>query len=402
MLKNYDEALKELLEKTSLNLQTKEIPLLEATHLVLSKAVYVQYDTPFFSNSAMDGYALGDDIHQCQQWKIIDRITAGDSPSTHHLQTGEAARIFTGAPIPSGTTAVIQQENTQIQDRTLTLTSSVKAKQNIRYQGEELKKGDLLFSQGHRLTPASIALLASQGYQTVNIYKPLTIWVYSTGNELVNPGERLTSGKIYDANRYLLLSWLKKTNHHIVDAGILPDNRLQTEAALNQASQEADIIISSGGVSVGEEDHVHAALEKLGELVFWKLAIKPGKPFAWGQLNKKTFFMLPGNPVSTLVTFQQLVIPALRHLSGEFIENCLPKSIMAQAQFTKTKTQSRREFMRVKLHYTQPSIQAESLKNQGSAMLATFTEANGLAEIPENTAIHNGDFIKVYPLDYSL
>lgn len=401
MLKTYDIALEELLKNTTPPVQTQSYNILDAVGLVLAEDIPVQYDTPFFSNSAMDGYALGGDIHACQQWKIIDRVAAGDQQSTAILQTGEAARIFTGAPIPPGTSAVIQQEHTQVKDNLLTLTAPVKEKQNIRYQGEELKKGNTLFLKGHKLTPASIALLASQGYQTVKTFKRLIIWIYSTGNEIVDPGQPLSSGKIYDANRYLLLSWLRKTPHHIVDKNILPDHRGKTEAALHEASQEADIIITSGGVSVGEEDHVHAALQKLGELTFWKLAIKPGKPFAWGHINQKTFFMLPGNPVSTLVTFQQLVLPALRHLSGENSETCLPQPIMAQACFSRNKPQNRREFLRVKLFPTPSGMQAELLNNQGSAMLATFTEANGLAEILENTTIQEGDFIRIYPLDYS-
>lgn len=402
MLKNYDEALKELLEKTIFSRPIENYPLLKAENLVLAEDIYVQYDSPFFSNSAMDGYALGGDLRQCSEWIITDRIAAGDTLSDHPLQTGEAARIFTGAPIPAGTSAVIQQENTNVTNKTLTVTTPIKEKQNIRYQGEELKKGDLLLAKNHKLTPASIALLASQGYEKVKLYKPLTIWIYSTGNELINPGQPLSSGKIFDANRYLLLSWLQRTSHHIVDAGILPDNRNKTEAALKKASEEADVIITSGGVSVGEEDHVHAALQQLGQLIFWKLAIKPGKPFAWGQVNNKMFFMLPGNPVSTLVTFQQLVIPALRHLAGETIENCLPKPVLAQAQFEKTKTQTRREFLRVQIDASQSPAQVTLLNNQGSAMLATFAHANGLAEIPENTPVHKGDLIKIYPLDYML
>ncbi len=402
MLKNYDEALHELLEKTFISRPIQSYSLLKATDLVLAKNIYVHHDTPFFSNSAMDGYALGGTIHQCKEWKVIDRIAAGDSLPTTSLQTGEAVRIFTGAPIPPGTSTVVQQENTILINRILTLTQPVQGKQNIRFQGEELQKGDLLFSQGQKLFPANIALIASQGYKTVEIYKPLTILIYSTGNEVIEPGSSLTSGKIYDANRYLLLSWLQKSSHHIIDGGILPDNQQETELSLIKASQQADIIITSGGVSVGEEDHVHNALKKLGKLILWKLAIKPGKPFAWGQINNKLFFMLPGNPISTLVTFQQLVIPALRHLAGEPIEKCLSKPILAQAQFTKTKVQSRREFLRIKLELTQGIPKAYLLNNQGSAMLATISQANGLAEIPENTVIQTGDFIKIYPLHYSL
>ncbi|MDI2091303.1 molybdopterin molybdotransferase MoeA [Commensalibacter oyaizuii] len=398
---DYYQALHKLLTQTIPSLNKKRVALIEADHLILAEDLTVQYDTPFFSNSAMDGYALGGDIDACQEWKIIHRIAAGDTAQSVFLKTGEAARIFTGAPIPEGTTAIIQQENTQVNDNILTITSVIKKGQNIRYKAEELKKGNVFLSSGQYITPAVIALLASQGYATIPVFKPLTIYVFSTGNELLNPGEPLTAGKIYDANRYLLLSWLKQTPHHIIDAGTLPDNKEATEQALNNASQKADIIITSGGVSVGEEDHVHTAIAKLGKLTLWKLAIKPGKPFAWGEINNSTVFMLPGNPVSTFITFQQLVVPALKRLSGIKIEQCVPKAIMAKAMFSTHKKQNRKEFLRVQLQPSATGMDVKLLSHQGSAMLSTFTQANALAEIPEDTLVHENDYIKVYPLSYN-
>lgn len=399
---DYYEALHELLNKLQ-NVGEVEIkPLLQATNHILAEDILTQYDAPLFDNSAMDGYALGGDISHGDCWQIVNRIAAGDTGEIGTLQTGQAVRIFTGAPIPNGTTAVVQQEHTTVETTTLRLTQTVVQGQNIRRQGEELKKGGLLLAANQSLTPAMIGLLASQGYSQLKIFKPLRISIFSTGNELIDPDQTLLTGKIYDANRYLLLSWLQQSGHNVVDGGILPDNQQQTVQALAEAAQQADVIITSGGVSVGEEDHVKAAITQLGELVFWKLAIKPGKPFAWGAIGDSKVFMLPGNPVGSLVTFQQLVIPALRVLAGELPAKVMPHSLVAKANFIISKSQGRREFVRVELYSDDNGYWAKKLPNQGSAMLATCVQANALAEIPANTIVTEGDLLRIYPLQYKV
>lgn len=399
---DYYQALQELLSKLTSISQTEQKDLLQATNLILAEDVAVQYNAPQFDNSAMDGYALGGDINGREQWQIVERIAAGDSAEAIHLSTGQAARIFTGAPIPQGTTSVVQQELTAVDNGILKVTQPVKEGANIRRCGEELTKGELLLPAKQKLNPAAIALLASQGYSQVKVYKPLTIYVFSTGNELIEPVKSLSAGKIYDANRYLLLSWLQQSPHHIIDGGILPDNQQQTEQALAKATEQADVIITSGGVSVGEEDHVRAAIMKLGELVFWKLAIKPGKPFAWGNIENTTVFMLPGNPVSSLVTFQQLTIPALKVLAGEPVETAMVKPMMVKTKFAVSKIQPRREFLRIGLTSNKTGLWAEKLPNQGSAMLATCITADALAEIPANSTLSENDLLKVFPLDYKV
>lgn len=399
---DYYQALQELLEKLSHTSKVEQLDLLQATNLILAEDVPVQYNAPLFDNSAMDGYAVGGELAGCEQWQIVERVAAGDTVENIVLTTGQAARIFTGAPVPKGTTAVIQQENTVVEGNVLKATELVKKDQNIRYCGEELTKGGQLLPAQQRLVPAAIALLASQGYSQVKVYKPLTIYVFSTGNELIEPNQTLSTGKIYDANRYLLLSWLQQSPHHIIDGGILPDNQQQTEKALAEASKKADVIITSGGVSVGEEDHVRAAILQLGELVFWKLAIKPGKPFAWGNINDSKVFMLPGNPVSSLVTFQQLVVPALRVIAGEPASIAMVKPIMAKTKFAVNKVQPRREFLRIGLANDEAGFWAEKLVNQGSAMLATCITADALAEIPANTTVNENDLVKIFPLDYKV
>lgn len=399
---DYYQALEQLLADLSATTKTEYKPLLEATGLILAEDILVQYDSPLFDNTAMDGYALGGDLETCQQWHVIDRVAAGDAADNITLTTGQAARIFTGAPIPKGTTAVIQQELTQLTGNTLTTIKPAKKGQNIRYQGEELTKGNVLLAAKKRLTPAMISLLANQGYSKVKVFKPLNIHVFSTGNELLEPDQPLSSGKIFDSNRYLILSWLQQANCYVVNGGILPDDLAKTEQALAKASTEADVIFTTGGVSVGEEDHVRTAIEKQGQLVFWKLAIKPGKPFAWGKIKNTTVLMLPGNPVASLVTFHLLALPALRVLSGMTVSKAKPESYMAEADFTITKMQNRREFLRVGINHEKTGPLVELLDKQGSAMLSTCITAEALAEVPVDTTIEKGDKVKIYPLNYKV
>lgn len=393
---DYHCALHELLHRLLPNNAVQTRPLLAASGCYLAKDIVVNIDAPQFSNSAMDGYAIADDQRKC--WRVVDRITAGQSMTPTKLQPGEAARIFTGAPLPEGTSAVLMQEQVTLVDRTISTTASIQAGQHIRQRAEELQRGGILLNAGERLSPARLALIASQGYASVPVLTPLTITVFSTGNELINPPQPLVAGKIYDANRYLLLSWLMQLGYRVVDGGILPDSQANIAHALQQAADVSQVILTSGGVSVGEEDHVRAAIEQLGTLVRWQLAIKPGKPFAWGEMRNTSLFMLPGNPVATLVTFHQLVLPALRVLAGASIVTAMPHAITAKSTFSTHRCQSRREFLRVKLTARAATYEAVLLPNQGSAMLATCAQADALAECPPNTLIQVGDLLTLYPL----
>ncbi|CAK7193537.1 Molybdopterin molybdenumtransferase [Commensalibacter sp. Nvir] len=393
---DYRQALTELLSAMTARQDCIQVSALDAVNYILAKNLYAQYDSPFFDNSAMDGYALGSYSKSETKWEIIDRVTAGDDAHHIKLKSGQAVRIFTGALIPKGTVTVVQQEICHIEAKFLSLTHSTNLAQNIRKRGEEFKKGSLLVAKGQRLTPGIISVITSQGYQEIPIIKPLSIIVFSTGNELIQPNEPLTAGKIYDANRYMLLNWLKQSRHTIIDGGVLSDNFDKTREALLKASQQADVVVTSGGVSVGEEDHVLTSLKSVGELRFWKLAIKPGKPFAWGEIGPCKVFMLPGNPVSSLVTFQQLVIPALKVMGGEPVEKSLPQFYLAKANFVLVKDNSRREFLRVNVYYDTDGLRADKLLHQGSAMLGVLAQANALAEIPPHTLINKEDLIKIY------
>ena len=403
-LLDYYQALDRLLHELPSRQETETRTLTDAAGLVLADDIFVLRDVPPFDNSAMDGYALGGNLENRKSWTIVQRIAAGDSLSETALQTGEAARIFTGAPVPQGTSTILLQEEACIAPDGITLSATlpVQADQHIRRQGEEYRAGDCLIRAHERLTPAHIALLASQGYETVRVFKPLTICIFSTGNELVPPGVDLKSGQIYDANRFLLLSWLKDSIFTVHDGDILPDSESTVEAALSEACKHADVILTSGGVSVGEEDYLKQALIRLGKLNFWKLAIKPGKPFTWGEIGHCTVFMLPGNPVSSLVTFQQLVVPALRVLMGEKPEAAQPQTFAARAAFSRKQKQKRREFIRVVLNMDEGVLYALPMPQQGSAMLSSCTGAQALAEIPPLTAIEDNDLIRIYPLTYKV
>lgn len=399
---DYYEALNFLLKDLPSPKHIETRSLLDAIDLVLAEDIVVRHHAPLFDNSAMDGYALGGDLSNIKEWKIISRVIAGDNPSQQELQTGEAIRIFTGAPVPKGTSTILIQEQCDAQNAILRSLEKVEVNQNIRRQGEEFKKGDLLLLSQKRLTPAMIALLSSQGYTSVKVFSPPKICIFSTGNELINPEDKLMNGKIYDANRFLLLSWLKNSVFEVVDGGILPDDYEVTRKALSEASQKFDIIITSGGVSVGEEDHVKEAINQLGTINFWKLAIKPGKPFGWGEIGNALLFMLPGNPVSSLVTFQQLVSPALRVLLGENRNNSLPKPLYAKAGFEHHTPQKRREFIRVQMKEKDNELYAYPLPQQGSSLLSSCTNADALLEIPPKTTINQDDPVLLFPLNYKV
>lgn len=397
---DYYQALNSLLYALPQPKVIQDYPLLEAVGLTLAEDVIVRLNVPQFDNSAMDGFALGGDLSGVQSWKIVNRISAGETIPRTKLKTGEAVRIFTGAPAPDGTSAIIPQEETKVEGDILYLLQSAEPGQNIRKQGEEFIRGEVLCNAHQMLTPAVIALLASQGYCSVRAFSPLRITVFSTGNELSDPDHSRNDGQIYDANRFLLLSWLKGTPFKIRDGGILPDNIDKIRERLSKAHTETDIIVTSGGVSVGEKDYLKQVIEQLGKLHFWKLAIKPGKPFAWGSIKHCTVFMLPGNPVSSLVTFQQLVIPALHVMMGQKAENCSVKPFYAKAGFYWQKKQERREFIRVTLENRNETLWAVPLPQQGSAMLSSCTGAHALAEIPPETTINKDDFVQIYPLNY--
>lgn len=404
-LLDYHEALTELLQTHSPIARAEDAALAELNGRILAQDVAVRLDVPAFDNSAMDGYAIHGNTHG--RWRVRHRIAAGDSGAGLALQDGEAARIFTGAPVPPGATAVLMQEHvTRHDDGSITLTLArdvaIKDGQHIRRRAEELQAGATLLPRGQRLNPATIGLLAIQGYTHAPVLARLRVAVFSSGNELVPPGQPLRPGQIYDSNRVMLITWLRALGFAVTDGGTLPDQLTATRDALRGAAQDADAILCTGGVSVGEEDHLKNALNEVGTLVQWRLFIKPGKPFTWGHIagteGACRVFMLPGNPVSSLVTFQQLALPALRRLAGLSIEQARPLQLQAAANFSRTKPEPRREFVRVVLERGAQGWQVTPVAQQGSNMLSGAAHANALAETAPGASVQAGDRLTVYPL----
>lgn len=404
-LLDYHDALSSLLETHAPLASEQSVPLAELNQRVLARDLEVQYDVPAFDNSAMDGYAInGNDL---ASWQVVHRIAAGDAGAALSLEPGQAARIFTGAPIPAGTTAVLMQEHVELDAGNKIITpgagtaerGGVRDGENIRRQAEELQRGSTLLPKGQCLNPAAIGLLATQGYTHVPCVPQLRVTVFASGNELVEPGNPLQPGQIYNSNRPMLAAMLRAQGFAVTEGETLPDNLAATREALKRAAQNSDAIVCTGGVSVGEEDHLKAALDQEGELKQWRLRIKPGKPFTWGHIGECRVFMLPGNPVSSLVTFQVLALPTLRRMAGFSAEEARPWRLRARADFTRDKADTRREFLRVLLaEGPDGGYLVRPLKLQGSAMLSAAVFAHALAEIPPDAQVKPGQLLSVYPV----
>ena len=372
-------------------------PILQCAQRYLAQDIHAQYDAPQFTNSAMDGYALH--LHADAAvlgYEIVARIAAGDDVAIE-LKQGQAARIFTGAPIPVGCNAVIAQEFATALDGRLHCTVRPKLNEHIRVQGEDFAVSKMLLHKGTHLTPQAIGLLASQGYGFLPVHQRLRVTVFSTGNELLEPTEPMRAGTIYDANRYQLLAWLNGLNCEVIDGGILPDDLAQTAEQLRRAAEHSELIITSGGASVGEADHLKSAVSAVGELTQWKLSIKPGKPFAWGHIGKAQVMMLPGNPVATFVTFKMLVEPVIRMSMGAAVDDARAAVLYARANFATFKIESRREFLRGVLWFDAQGVaHVDRLTNQGSHMLSACVEANCLIEIEPDAVIQQNALVAVH------
>jgi molybdopterin molybdotransferase len=390
---------------------SEQVRLTKALGRRLSEDQVASVNVPPWDNSAMDGYALClDDLLNTSELTVSQTITAGMAPEP--LANNSCARIFTGAPIPQGADTVIMQENASQQGEVVTFSSVPERGANIRKQAEDIAAGTTVVRADTLLQSAHLGLLASVGIASVPVQKKLRVALFSTGDELLDPlaenkQEMLAPGKIYNSNRYLLHAMLQQLDCEVVDGGMVGDDRQKTEEQLRTLSCQADMVISTGGVSVGDEDHVKAALEKTGELNVWKIALKPGKPLAFGYIGtaaeqQTIFFGLPGNPVSAFVTFLLFVKPAL--LTAQGYASPRPRTLRAVADFDwprpdpggERKPLKREEYLRARLQ--EDSKRVEIFADQGSATLSSLAWANCLAIVPLGELISCGDEIEIVPL----
>ncbi|WP_139477629.1 molybdopterin molybdotransferase MoeA [Aeromonas veronii] len=368
------DALQGMLEQLACSCDSEQQPLPEALGRVLASDIASPLAVPPFDNSAMDGYAVRlADLASGTPLMMAGKAFAG-LPYQGEWPAGHCVRIMTGAPVPAGTDAVVMQEETQADGDRITFLAQPEPGQNIRRAGSDIGKGACVLPAGTRLTPREMPLLASLGVATVAVRRPLKVAIFSTGDELKPVGTPLAHGDIYDSNRYGVRAMLARMGCDCLDLGIIPDAPAQLRAAFIRADEEADVLITTGGVSVGEADFTKQLLDELGEIGFWKLAIKPGKPFAFGRLPHAWFFGLPGNPVSAMVTFDQLVQPALAKLAGQHFER--PLQLQAIAAEPLKKSPGRLDFQRGIMSQGPNGLEVRSTGSQDSAVFSSLSRAN--------------------------
>ncbi len=390
-LLSVDAALEQMLANARPVGEVEEVPTLEATHRVLARPQRSAMDVPPMDNSAMDGYAIRlSDLQDKNSLLVRQKIMAGSVGRA--LEPGTAARIFTGAPIPPGADAVVMQEHCEVQGEQVTLKRRPKPGEWIRLTGSDVKKGGEILAAGRRLLPQDTGLAASVGIKTLPVYRKVRLGLFFTGDELVMPGEPLPPGRIYNSNRFTLRGLAEVFGCELKDYGIVPDSLAATREVLRRAAGECDLIVTSGGVSVGEADFVKPAVEAEGRLLMWKIAMKPGRPLAYGSVQEAFFIGLPGNPVSSFVTFLIFVRPFLLRLQG--IAAVAPRAIQARADFDWPEPDARREFLRVKWN-AQGGL--ELYPTQDSAVLTSTAWADGLVDNPPGRAIRRGDLVRLLP-----
>lgn len=386
-----EQALSAMLQLTPLAHEVDRVALAEAAGRVLAEDMHSSCDVPPADNSSMDGYAL------CladagAPLPISQRIVAGQAPEP--LTPGTCARIFTGAEIPAGADAVVMQEVvsfTAFDD--LLVPTNLQSGQNIRRAGQDIRRGTTIISAGTRLDYRHLGLLASVGIAELPVYRKARVAILSTGDELVQPGVALQPGQIYNSNRFLLQGFLESLGADVVSFEQVGDTYAATLSALRRAAEQADLVLSTGGVSVGEEDHIKPAVEALGELAIWRLAIKPGKPLAFGRIDQSVFMGLPGNPVSTFVGAQVFVKPVLGRLAGETA--CEPAWLSGLAGFS-AQTKIRQEYLRVQALWQDGHWRLNAYPNQNSGVLTSAIWANALAVLPPDSNVVPGDPVRFF------
>lgn len=379
--------------------ETETVPIRQACGRVLAQEIIAPVSLPPFDNSAVDGFAVRHADLRAEgdtRLRIAGRLTAGRA-AAQPLAPGEAARIFTGAPMPEGADTVFMQEDVRVDGDHAVLPPGLERGANRRLAGEDVKAGTPVLPAGRRLSVRDVALAAALGLPHLTVRRRLRVALFSTGDEIAEPGSPLPKAATYDANRFLLAALLERLGARVTDCGILRDDPVVVGEALRQAARGHDLVLTSGGVSTGEADHVRETIEAVGRLVFWRVAIKPGRPVAMGVLDGTAVVGLPGNPVAAFVTFVRVVRPLLMQLAGAQPEPLTPLPV--RANFAYRKKKGRREYVRARLaHAADGAIEAIKHPRDGAGVVTSLTETDGLIELPEDvTALAPGDIVGFLP-----
>ncbi len=395
-----DEALSIIRSRLTPVEDIENVKLSKADGRVLAADVIAPINIPSFMNSAVDGYAVrGEDVPvgEARVFKVQDRVAAGAS-AREAIRPGHAIRIFTGAPMPVGADTVYMQEDVELaEDGTVLLPSGLARGANVRLAGEDISQGSSALPKGRLLRPQDVALAAALGLTELAVRRCPRVAVFSTGNEVVAPGEKRTASQLFDSNRTMLSAMLRRLGCEVVDLGILRDDRAALAAALKQAARDCDLILTTGGVSAGEEDHVRAAIESIGSLVLWRMAIKPGRPVAMGVIDGTPFIGLPGNPVAGFVTFTYVARPAILTLAGTSLTTPVP--LRARAEFDYRKKAGRREYVRVTLKQGDDGLfGVVKFPRDGAGLLSSLVQTDGLVELGEDvSSVKPGDMLNFLP-----
>lgn len=380
--------------------KTEKLTLHQSLNRVLAEDVVSSINVPGHTNSAMDGYALsGDDLPgvSSDQYKVIGTSFAGQ-PFKQQCSAGQCVRIMTGAAMPTGTDTVVMQEHIEkVTDTEILIATGHKKNQNVRQAGEDIRKDSVVVKKGHAIQAADLGVIASIGIAEIDVYKQPRIAFFSTGDELRSIGEPLETGDIYDSNRYSLYGMLSQLNVEIIDLGVVKDNLSDLRQAFKAASSKADLVITTGGVSVGEADYVKTIIEEIGKIHIWKIAMKPGRPITFGELGNAFFFGLPGNPVSVMTTFYQFVLPAIQQLSGQGARSPLTFEVVSDSVLRKRR--GRFECQRGILSRNETGqLTVRATGKQGSGILSSMSRANCLILLAEDCdGINIGDIVTVQP-----
>ncbi|KAA3667186.1 molybdopterin molybdotransferase MoeA [Pectobacterium carotovorum] len=395
-----EQALENMFSQVPSLTETERVSLFDAAGRITAHAIASPINVPPFANSAMDGYAVRyADLSAAVPLPLAGKAFAG-APFTDDWPAGTCIRIMTGAPIPAGTDTVIMQEEAEVSEDGIRFPHEVKPGQNIRLAGEDIQAGASVLPAGTRLGVAELPLLASLGIAQIDVVRRLKVAVFSTGDELQPVGEPLADGQIYDTNRFAVRLMLEQLGCEIHDLGIIRDDPAALRAAFHKADQLADLVISSGGVSVGEADYTKQMLDELGDIHFWKLAIKPGKPFAFGKLQHAWFCGLPGNPVSAALTFYQLVQPLLARLSG-YTQWRLPPRVRVKTTSTLKKTPGRTDFQRgIFSRNAQGELEVRTTGHQGSHVFSSFSLGNCFIVLEQDRGrVAAGEWVEIEPFN---